>query len=239
MITLSFRDFGRDVSADVPLNVVDRRLGNSPVFVLLSEKPNDNNTIADNVRTTVELLDRGIISHVFVEDYFPGDVRAQVEKEVKDRYRGISLEERSQQIRSDYATDDELFAVLREAYFKVSFARWVLFLRPQATVICVEHPALKREADQVAEAVGGEPAQAADPETERRRRIVKTRSHSVHRRREVAFVETTLENCRADTFAVALNAGGYHNAYMADILASKGLGCVLTRPPEYTDEVAD
>ena len=235
MTKLCFRDFGRDVAADLALNIVDRRYGKSPVFVLLSEKHNDNNTIADNVQATVELIDRGIIRHVFVEDYFPGDVRAQVELEVKKLYKGISLEQRSQQIRSDYTTDDELFAALRKASFKVSFARWVLFLRPEATVTCVEHPNLKYQADQVAEAIGQEPAQVADAEAERLRKIVKARGHSVHRRREVAFVETALTNCPVDAFAVALNAGGYHNAYIADILASKGLGCNPTQPPTYTD----
>src|SRR5690242_20458445 len=125
MANLDFRDFGRDIALELPVNVIEMHRGDVPVILLLSEKHNENVTIAVNVETTVRLLDAGIISQVFVEDFFPGDVRQQVEDECRRLYKCQSLHERHEQIRGKYGSDANVFAEMRTvADRKLSFARW-------------------------------------------------------------------------------------------------------------------
>lgn len=239
MTNVDFGQFGRNIAVNVPVNVIDLRCGKEPVVILLSEKHNDNVTIADNIETTVGLLDAGIICQVFVEEFFSGDVRQQVENECRKLYKCENLQERHEQVRRDYGSDAEVLAAMRsDTDRKLSFARWLLFLRPNASVICVECPDLKQEADRVAEAIGSEPAQETNPEAERIRKILKARRHDVHRRREQAFFSTAIYHTSSSTFAIAINAGGYHNPYLLRYAERDGVGCILTQPPTYTDEVS-
>lgn len=239
MAVLDFQPFGRNAAVTTPLDIVHMRLGNSPVFVLLSEKHSDNATIADNVQATVELLDQGIANRIYTEDFFDWNIREAVEKEACKLFNCANLEERSRQVHEGYANEAEIFADLRsvpQSRFKISFPRWVLYMRPNAKIFSVEHPDLKREADAVADQVGGEPVQLADPEAERLRKIKKARDNDVHRRREVAFFSTAIADAQNE-FAVVLNAGGYHNPWIARLLEGEGFGYILTRPPNYTDEL--
>src|SRR5205085_941191 len=101
--------------------IIDIKPGGAPAFVLLSEDHTNNKVKAENLQTTVSLIDKGLVNLVCVEDYFSDDVRTIVEREVKTYYNGITLEARSRQIFEVHGSLDDIIAALRTANFAVSF----------------------------------------------------------------------------------------------------------------------
>ncbi|MCE9531620.1 MAG: hypothetical protein K8T89_10935 [Planctomycetes bacterium] len=217
--------------------------GSGPALVLSMEKHDNSPGIAQALLNTLRLLDAGLLGLICVEEFFKGDVRSEVEaKLIGTKNKWNSLEEYAEGLKADLGGDGGVLDALAKAGGQQSFAKYLLILRPNAPVICMEDEALKLEADKISETVGPMYADVNDIVARKKLLVAKRRELSVNvdAEREKFFLEFARAKHAelGNPQAVLLNGGGRHMLRIAETLTAEKIGYLLLKPIGYKDELA-
>jgi hypothetical protein len=120
-----------------------------------------------------------------------------------------------------------------------SFARNLVFLRPEINIVGVEDPQLKAEAQTASEAAALLHLDEPDAVKREKLQIAAFRKGGLERerKRDEAFVRHALE-AHAELgshVAIVINGGRLHVQRIADTLRKQGKACVLILPDGYAD----
>ena len=235
MVMVNLNTDGRDVSIDIPGKVIEKG-GKPPLIVLLAENHEDNNVKSQNLRIACKLIDELVVDLVTVEERFDGDANAQIEAEVKQLHKVPSLKTYSDGLLADLGEDGVLSGI-KTCGFRVSFAKYLLYLRPTIRIASVEDLELVAKADGESQVVAQEFKDEADPESRRKKQIAKFRGLQVHRDREEEFVKR-LFAARVkfgSKLGIILNAGGFHHKHIAKRFDQEHQSYLLIYPEGYMD----
>src|SRR5579875_280808 len=127
----------------------------TPTFVLLAEDHLYPAGVACQLRNACNLHDSGCIGRVGVEEFEPGDIKPRITEELRRRRQGDSIAEYAASLKKDLGGDQGIISAIasKPRGDRWSFARYLLYLRPEVEVVGVEDPVLKAQAQAASEEV--------------------------------------------------------------------------------------
>lgn len=249
MAIVDFQPINLDKKFDL-LGTITMTDGKRPIVFLFAEKHDDNNVVGQNLHNALELFDAHLVETVGVEQYHvpPYDVKAEISKE-KDVQKCGGIAGYGNALRKDFGGTDaaviEKIRALPNTPGKAgqSFARNLLFLRPNINITGVEDPTFASGAAAANTQAASMFTDVKDETERRKKQIAEFRklNHEGELKRDAAFLKHADEANQRPLWGggIIINGGGRHMKRLEADLKAAGRAVVLIVPEGYKDVLDD
>jgi hypothetical protein len=236
MPDIDLNPFGYAHTVTIDGTMISQMIQPGLVF-LFAESHSNKNAICENLKNACRLIDSGVVDMVAVEERFSGSV-LQAVTAIVNAYGSATLKDYSDGLFTQFHDDDSIIAAAKAAVGQMSFARNLLYLRPDIFVASIEDPHLADVAqDQNQQIASQPPPQGLTHAQINEWRLARFRFLEVNRQRELAFIYRMYEayaknGCEE---AAIMNLGGYHHRHVSRLFDMMGQRYIWVIPPSYVD----